>query len=388
MPVKLPSKPDAGIPDESVTPVTSIEDKEPLKVKAKVSESDQILKQLAKEKGQGLFLKGNQVPQVNRVSTGVFEFDYWTRGGFPEGRLSIVYGPESSGKSNLCFLAVASVQKRPKCNKAVWVDLEGTFDAVWAAALGVDVEALLVVKPGYGEEAVDIIDALVRADDVGIIVVDSIAVLTSAKEAEQSVEKFDVGTASVLVKRLSNKLAIAFSKEMMRGHFPTVLFINQTRFKIGVMFGDPETMPGGQTMKFLSSLTVRLYGKNKIVKEISPDLPAFKDTNVTIKKAKVPINGASFSYEMAMIPNDILNVGETNSWSAVAAHLRAANKIRKDGSSWVCSVDGKDLTYGTLAQIQEHYQTDRAFQSLMQKAVLLIPNENGFLLEAEGLAAK
>lgn len=354
-------------------------------------EAAKIIKQLVKEKGEKVVIRGNEVPMIDRIPTGLFEFDLATGGGFPEGRLSIVYGPESSGKTNISLLAAAEVQRRPEpCNKVVFVDLEGTFDPIWAEQFGVDVSTLIVVKPGYGEEAVDIIDALVRADDVALVIVDSIAVLTSAKEAEQSVEKFDVGTASVLVKRLSNKLAIAFSLEARRGHFPTVIFLNQTRFKIGVMFGDPETMPGGQTMKFLSSLTVRLYGKNKVVKEIHPDMPAFKETNAVIKKAKVPINSASFKYDMAMMPADVLNVGESDSWSVVAGYLRSSNVIRKPdkGTGWVVELDGKVIDYDTLVQIQDHYYTDKHFKKKLQALVVKQVSATAFLVEAEGHAAK
>ena len=351
-----------------------------------------IMKQLVKEKGEGVLIKGSLVPMVQRIPTGLFEFDLATGGGFPMSRLSIIYGPESSGKSNICYLAVASAQQLPApCNKVVWVDLEGTFDPKWVKQFGVDVDELVVVKPGYGEEAVDIIDAVVRAEDVALVVVDSIAVLTSAKEAEQSTEKFDVGTASVLVKRLSNKLAIAFSLEGRRGHTPAVIFVNQTRFKIGVMFGDPETMPGGQTMKFLSSMTVRLYGKNKIVKEIHPELPAFKETVAVIKKAKVPINASSFKYDMAMMPTDVLKVGESDSWGIVAGHLRAHNLLGKadKGGGWQLEVSpGKKIDYGTLIQIQDHYQTDPQFQKEMKSLVISLVSQSAFLVEAEGLAAK
>ncbi|QZI85717.1 RecA-like DNA recombinase [Stenotrophomonas phage Summit] len=371
---------------------TSAPSKPAAKAKKGGSESAEIMKALVKAKGEGVFIQGNKIPKVERIPTGLFEFDYYTGGGFPKGRLSIVYGPESSGKTNISLLAAATAQTFPEeCNKVVFVDLEGTFDPSWAEQFGVDTESLIVVKPGYGEEAVDVIDGLIRADDVALIIVDSIAVLTSAKEADQSAEKFDVGTAAVLIKRLCNKMAIAFSLEARRGHNPCVIFLNQTRFKIGVMFGDPETQPGGQTMKFLSSLTVRLYGKNKIAKEVHPDKPAFKDTNAVIKKAKVGINGASFQYEMAMMNTGILSVGESNSWSTVSGHLRELNLIRKaaKGGGWEVELsDGSVIDYGTLTQIQDHYYSEKKFQRELQSIVVARKSDNGFLLEAEGHAAK
>lgn len=397
---KTPTAEQAG-EAETTQEVTAEQEKVPAKTatptptapaKKGGSESSAIMKALVKSKGEGVFIQGNKIPVVERIATGLFEFDYYTGGGFPKGRLSIVYGPESSGKTNISLLAAATAQKFPEeCNKVVFVDLEGTFDPTWAEQFGVDTENLIVVKPGYGEEAVDVIDGLVRADDVALLIVDSIAVVTSAKEAEQSAEKFDVGTAAVLVKRLSNKLAIAFSLESRRGHFPAVIFLNQTRFKIGVMFGDPETMPGGQTMKFLSSLTVRLYGKNKIAKDIHPDKPAFKDTNAVIKKAKVAINGSTFQYDMAMMPTGTLNVGESDSWATVAGHLRELDLIRKaaKGGGWEVELsDGSVLSYNTLTQIQDHYYSEKKFQHELQNIVVKRKSGQGFLLEAEGFAAK
>ena len=110
--------------------------------------------------------------------------------------------------------------------------------------MGVDTKQLLVVQAGYGEEAIDLVDALVRAEDVAIVVVDSMAGLIASKEIAQSVENYDIGTSALLIKRMVNKLMIAFCEEQKRDHDPCVILINQTRFKPGVMFGDPETMPG------------------------------------------------------------------------------------------------------------------------------------------------
>lgn len=358
----------------------------PTPVKQASGEMAAVLAKIKKEKGEGLVFTGKLIPDVQRIPTGLFEFDLATGGGFPQSRLSIVYGPESSGKSNICYLAAAKAQKGPAhCNKVVWIDLEGTFDPNWVARFGVNIEELIVVKPGYGEECVDIVDALVRADDVALIVLDSIAVVTSSKEAEQSTEKFDVGTAAVLVKRLSNKLAIAFSLEARRGHRPAVIFINQTRFKIGVMFGDPETMPGGQTMKFLSSLTVRLYGKNKVIKEFHPGLPAFKDTTAVIKKAKVPVCMVGFEYNMALIDETNLPIGQSDSWNLVSGHLKSAGLLVKNGTKGWGLFGEVQPTLGVYA---DRYLQDSGFQQRCQQEVIRLIGGQKVLVEATGLAAK
>jgi recombination protein RecA len=200
----------------------------------------------------------NTIKPVARLATGVFEFDFHTGGGFPRGRYTIVFGPESSGKTNICYLAAAQAQRGPEsCNKVVWVNVETTFDPLWAAQFGVDISKLLVINPGYGEEAVDAIDAVVRAVDVAAVFVDSIAALISSKEISQSAENYDVGTSALMIKRLVNKLMVAFGAQSRFNHYPAVVLINQTRYKIGVMFGNPETIPGGMAQKFLASLIIR-----------------------------------------------------------------------------------------------------------------------------------
>ena len=264
-----PAQPDAPAVAQEASPVQSIadptptppevEEEAPKPVKKAVSggELKAILAQIRKEKGENVVNKGSEIHTVLRIPTGVFEFDLATGGGFPRGRYSIVYGPESSGKTNICYAAAAQAQRLPEpCNKVVWVDLEGTFSPEWAAQFGINVDELLIVRPSYGEEAVDLIDALVRAEDVAMLVVDSLATVVSSKEIEQSVEKFDVGTASLLVKRLCNKLVIALATESKRNHTPAVVLINQTRFKIGVMFGDPECVTADTLVNFVDGRSI------------------------------------------------------------------------------------------------------------------------------------
>lgn len=352
---------------------------------AKSSELAAVLKGILKTKGEGVAVKAVDIANVERIPTGVFEFDLLTGGGFPRGRQSIVYGPESSGKTNICMCAVAQAQKMPSsCNKVVWVNLEGTFDPKWAARFGIDVEELIVINPAYGEEAVDLTEAVMHADDVVLVVVDSLAVMVSTKELEQSTEKFDVGTSAILVKRLVNKIAVGMGVEARRGHAPAVVFVNQTRFKIAVMFGDPETMPGGQAMKFNSSLTVRLSGKNVVDKAFHPDLPAFKDTKCVIKKAKIAVTGVETEYKIAMMPLPGIAVGQTASWNNVSGRLKAAGQISQPqkGKGWV--IDG--TTYMTLSDMQDHYYADRVFQLKVQAMVLALYTDQFMVIAASDAA--
>jgi hypothetical protein len=153
------------------------------------------------------------------------------------------------------------------------------------------------------------------------------------------------------------------------------------------MFGDPETMPGGQTMKFLSSLTIRVYGKNKIVKEIHPDLAAFKETNAVIKKAKVPITALSFEYEMCVYPSDGLDVGQTNSWNKVSSDLKQLGHLTKIPKGWRLEGPGlAAMEMPTLVTFQDTYHSDSDFATKLQSWIINSSKGQMFLSGATGAA--
>jgi recombination protein RecA len=354
----------------------------------KASELDQLVAQFKKDKGEGVVIMGNQVPIVKRQPTGIHEFDLGTGGGFPCGRYSILYGPEGSTKTGHALAAIARAQQRPPpCNKAVLVDLEGTYDQAWGAMYGIDNEKLVILKPGTGEQAVDLMQAVIHADDVAIVVLDSLAVVVSTKELEQTVEKFDVGTAAILIKRMCNKLTLGLQQEEKRGHTPCVILINQTRFKVGVMFGDPETIPGGQTMKFLSSLTIRVYGKNVVEKAVHPDLAAFKNIMAVVKKAKVPITKLAMEYNLCMYPHGHLKVGQTDSWNSVMSDLKSLGYLTKIPKGWQLIANDINMTQPTLTVFQDTYDADDAF-SLKLKQLVVNSNKGSMFLVAATDAAQ
>lgn len=337
-----------------------------------------ILAAIQKDKGDKVAVTANRIPQVRRLPTGIFEVDFYLGGGFPRGRYSIIYGPESSCKTNIALKLAAQAQRLPEpCNKVVWVDVEHAFDPVWAQKMGVDVTKLIVVQPGYGEEAVDLIDALVRGDDVALLIVDSVAPLIASKEIAQSAEKFDVGTSALLIKRMVNKLMVAFAEQGRKGLDPCVILINQTRFKVGVMFGDPETMPGGEAQKFLSVLRVRLYGKNIIEK--ATNTVVAKDVHAVVKKAKVLVRAASFDFVLATAPHNDLQIGETDSFNTVKGHLQALGLLVKTPAGYQVKMP-KVQTFPTLTAMQDRYQKDHKFQLELQQLVINSYGEETMLM--------
>lgn len=348
------------------------------------SELAQVLKQIRKSSPTSVGL-ASQILDLERIPTGVFEFDYHTGGGFPCGRYSVVFGKESSGKTNLIFNAIKSVQLLPPpCNVAVFVDVEGTFDPTWAAQFGIDLDKLLVIKPTHGEEAVDIIQALVKVEEVKFIGVDSVAAMISVNEDNKSVSTADVGSQSLLVKRLCNKVVLALNNEAKRNHFPCLVFINQIRYKIGVMFGNPETMPCGETIKFLSSLTVRIDGKDKMIKEYSSELPVFKEVNARIVKSKIPVMGKTFGYDHTLLAHDLLTVGQSASFSTVEKHLKTHGVLKKSGTGKGWVLDG--LHQNLLSDFQQKYYAEPEYALKLQKLVLNLSAKEGFIIDSENTA--
>lgn len=230
-------------------------------------------------KGSMLLAKDFKFGEVQRITTGIFALDHALGGGFPVGRISMVYGHKSSGKTTTLLRTIGRAQRScsncwepytieddgtKKCpcgkfreTKVAWLDVEGVWDESWASRF-LNLEELIFQQPEYAEQAIDVADSLVRSGAVDIIVVDSIAFLTPSIEIENSAEKANVGTQARLVGNAMRKF-VSGTNEVGRteGRRPTILLTNQIRNKVGIMFGNPETTPGGLAAGFATSVEVR-----------------------------------------------------------------------------------------------------------------------------------
>lgn len=250
---------------------------------------DAALSQIERQFGKGSVMRmgDENVIDVEVVSTGSLALDVALGiGGLPRGRIVEIYGPESSGKTTLALQAVAQCQARG--GTAAFVDAEHALDPIYAGKLGVDIDALLVSQPDTGEQALEITDMLVRSNAVDIVVIDSVAALTPKAEIDGDMGDSHVGLHARLMSQALRKLTANIKRSNT-----LVIFINQIRMKIGVMFGNPETTTGGNALKFYSSvrLDIRRIGAIKRGDEVVGN-----ETRVKVVKNKVapPFKQAEF----------------------------------------------------------------------------------------------
>ena len=256
---------------------------------AKIKALELTLGKLEKTYGQGVVMKlGDRVAEdIDVISSGSINLDMALGvGGYPKGRVIEIYGPESSGKTTLTIHAIAETQKQG--GVAAFIDAEHAFDASYAAALGVDIDNLYISQPDNGEQALEIADHLISSGAIDLVVIDSVAALTPKSEIEGEMGDSKMGLHARLMSQALRKLTATINKTNC-----TVIFINQIRMKIGVMFGNPETTTGGNALKFYSSvrLDIRRIGSIKHGDEIIGNR-----TRVKVVKNKVapPFNKVEF----------------------------------------------------------------------------------------------
>lgn len=221
--------------------------------------------QIEKQFGTGSIMRLGDTYKVNveTIPTGSLSLDIALGGGIPKGRVIEIYGPEASGKTTVCLHAVAEVQKAG--GTAAYVDAEHALDPAYAKRLGVDIDSLLISQPDSGEQALEVVETLVRSNAVDIIVVDSVAALVPQAEIEGDMGDAHMGLQARLMSQALRKLTGVISRTKC-----TVVFVNQLRMKIGIMFGNPETTTGGMALKFYSSvrMDIRRISQIKTAEEV------------------------------------------------------------------------------------------------------------------------
>lgn len=242
---------------------------------------DLALAQIEKNFGKGSIMKmgeGKRLP-IETIPTGSISLDLALGGGIPRGRVSEIYGPESSGKTTLTLHIIAQAQK--KGGQCAFIDAEHALDPEYAKRIGVDMTNLLVSQPDSGEQALEITETLVRSNAIDVIVIDSVAALTPKAEIEGEMGDSHMGLHARLMSQALRKLTAAISKSKT-----SVIFINQIRMKIGIMFGNPETTTGGNALKFYASVRMDIRAIGKIEDPQGGDLKEIMGNRVRVKVVK------------------------------------------------------------------------------------------------------
>lgn len=314
------------------------------------------ISKIEKTYGKGSIMvlgEGNLVQGLDVIPSGSLAIDIASGvGGYPRGRVIEIYGPESSGKTTIALHAIASVQRHNGI--AAFVDAEHALDLNYARNLGIDLSELLISQPDYGEQALDIVDELVRSNAVDLIVVDSVAALVPRAEIEGAMGDSQIGLQARLMSQALRKLAGNVNKSKV-----VVIFINQTRMKIGVMYGNPETTTGGVALKFYATMRMEVRSAGKIVEgnehignEVTVKFvknkvaPPFRTTtvdiiygkgivrenelfNIAVNEELIDRRGSWFTYEDLSGKEHSLGQGKNNAVSYLTEHPEVSDEIEK-----------------------------------------------------------
>lgn len=293
----------------------------------KMKALDAVLAQIEKQYGKGAIMKLGEAAgntDIETIPTGCLALDLALGiGGFPRGRMIEIYGPESSGKTTVALHAIAQAQKLGGI--AAFIDAEHALDPVYAKNLGVNLDELYVSQPDTGEQALDIVDSLVRSSAVDVIVVDSVAALTPKAEIEGDMGDSHVGLQARLMSQALRKLTAIVNKSKT-----CVIFINQLREKVGVMFGNPETTPGGKALKFYASVRIDVR-KTDMLKDADGAVGNRTRAKVVKNKLAPPFRQAEF---------DIL-YGEGVSQEGCLIDLGVQYDVIKKSGAWFSYNDEK-----------------------------------------------
>ncbi|MBR0511503.1 MAG: recombinase RecA [Ruminococcus sp.] len=319
---------------------------------------DGALKQIEKKYGAGAVMRLGQTKTLNvdAIPTGSMTLDMALGiGGVPRGRIVEIYGPESSGKTTVALSIVAQAQKAG--GEAAFIDVEHALDPVYAQALGVNIDDLLVSQPDSGEQALEIAEALIRSGAIDVIVLDSIAAMTTRAEIDGEMGDLHVGQLARLMSQAMRKLTAAISKSNC-----VAIFINQIREKIGVMYGNPETTPGGRALKFYSSVRIEVR-KGEVIKSGTDVIGACTRCKIVKNKVAPPFKECEFDL---MYGSGISRTGEV-------LDLAVDLDIIKKGGSWFSYNDQK-LGQGR-DNVKELLQNDEKLMKEIEEQILARKDE-------------
>ena len=317
---------------------------------------EQVIKDIEKKNGENAIMKlgAEDHMKVDVTSSGSIALDVALGvGGYPKGRIIEIYGPESSGKTTIALHAIAEVQK--KGGRAAFIDAENALDPVYAKKLGVNINELLISQPDSGEQALEICDALVKSEAIDIVVIDSVAALVPQAEIDGEMGDSHVGLQARLMSQALRKLAGTLNKTNT-----TAIFINQLREKVGVLFGNPETTPGGRALKFYATIRLdirrgeqikmgdQVLGNRTNIKVVKNKVaPPFKSASVDIMYGE----GISHEGELVDVGSEIGVLEKSGAWYAYKGEKIGQGKENVKATLR----ENPDMALEIEQKIYEHY---------------------------------
>lgn len=311
------------------------------------------------------FFVASEIPVIRRIQSGVLAFDLVTGGGVPIGRFTSFHGDKSTGKSTMSLKIINSFLNNDS-RKAVYVDFENTFDSIWASNFIDEMHRLLVFKPDYGEHGVDfILDVSKESSEIGLVIVDSLAMIVPTKEADSDIFSQHIGIQARLVNSMFRRLLPIMSKNNRENKEITYLLINQIRMKIDG-YGNPNaiTKPCGKMQDAVASLDIRFYAKDY---EKVNDIPLSVTYQINVEKNKVgglPKRTAQFT--MCLLNHNGYRIGEIKDELFIIKLLRKAGDLVKDGSKWKLS----SLEFKNLQEVQKYLKENQDKKLTIQNFLL------------------
>lgn len=334
----------------------------------------EVIAQVEETHGANVMRQATNLPTHKHIPTGIFTLDMALFGGFPESLISMVYGWESSGKTTVAMRVAARAQRKYEDMQAVFIDAEGTFDNAWAQRHGVDLDRLVVVQPETGEQAVDIADAVLRATDTSILVLDSLPALVPIKELGNSAEDSTVALQARLIGTFIRKANQALLDERKRGHRPSLLLINQFRNRI-TMMGDPRSLPGGNALKFFTAVRVEVTNKEHLgrdahdVETVEHNEHAFK-----IGKNKLGTGIRTGEFQMIRNPSHDLGAGFIDDGKTVLLYAKKFGVFTGGGSTW--RIAGLDRKFSRIQDAVDYLYANPEFFEDLKRSLISIQREH------------
>lgn len=330
------------------------------------SELEGVIGEILGRSESSVTLAATNQTNYNVVPTGIFTLDYALLGGIPEGRFVQPFGYASAGKTTLCLKFIAGLHRKdPEC-QVVFIDVENSFDTVWASKMGVDLERTHIVRPTSGEEAVDVIQAVLKAREVRAVILDSIPALVPIKERDSSAEDSHMALQARLVGRMCNKIKLAALDESKRGHFPTFVGINQWRSKM-VQMGDPRQLAGGQALTFAVDVSIEVKNKEMLSKETKE--ADFNEHSFVIKKMKGGNSLKEGEFRMVRNPDSDLGEGFVDDASTVLTYGRRGGLVTgSGGGGW--SIEGVDQKFKKLEEMVDFLNKNRDVYTNLKVAII------------------